>query len=65
MSTLNKIDIGSKPFETLDDSEFAKINQEFGNRLTQNDMDRLSQMKFNPFTCNDKIALCKNNASLR
>ena len=64
MSTLNKIDIGPMPFETLDDHEFAKINQEFGSRLTQNDMDRISQMKFNPISCNDKIALCKNKASL-
>ena len=45
MSTLNKIftATGHMPFETLDDHEFAKINQEFKIGFTRNDMDRLSQ----------------------
>ena len=59
MSTLNKIVTGHMPFETLDENEFAKINQEFNIGLTQNDKDRLSQLKFKPFAHDDDIALCK------
>ena len=59
------------PFKLLSDNEFSKefssINtesQEFINGFTQSDMDRLSQMKFNPFESNDNIALNRNNINL-
>ena len=59
------------PFKSLSDNEFSKefssINtesQEFINGFTQNDMDRLCQMKFNPFESNGNIALNRNNINL-
>ena len=64
MSTLSNMDNGLMPFETLDDDDFAKINHNFEKRFTQYDMDRLSQMKFNPFAYNGNIAFCKNNETL-
>ena len=59
------------PFKSLSNNEFSKefssINtesQEFINDFTQNDMDRLSQMKFNPFESNNNIALNRNSINL-
>ena len=40
------------------------MNQDVGNRFSQNDMNRLNQLKFNPFGYNDNIALCDNNTNL-
>ena len=52
------------PFKSLSDNEFSEEfssnnteSQEFINGFTQNDLDRLSQMKFNPIESNDNIAL--------
>ena len=51
-------------FKTLSNNEFAVMKQELGKRFSQNDMNRLNQLKFNPFGYNDNIALCDNNTNL-
>jgi hypothetical protein len=62
--TSRENDIHPMPFHTLSDNEFATMNQSFGNELSQDDMDRLNQLKFNPFESNDNIALNENNTNL-
>jgi hypothetical protein len=57
-------DIHPMPFHTLSHNEFATMNQSFGNKLSQDDMDRLNQLKFNPFESSDNIALNENNTNL-
>lgn len=64
-------DIDPMPFISLSDNEFSQefslSNQEcqkFRNGFTHSDMDRLSQMKFDPFKTNDDIALSRNNTNL-
>ena len=53
----------SLPFQTLDDLdyEFTVLN---GNNVSEQDMDRLRQLKFNPFDTDSNIALTENNANL-
>ncbi len=50
------------PFHTLANSEFETLG--YTNRLSQSDMDRLSQLRFNPFQPNENIALSGNNIEL-
>ena len=64
MATISKDNFDPMPFKTLSDNEFAVMNQDVGNRFSQNDMNRLNQLKFNPFGYNDNIALCDNNTNL-
>ena len=64
MATISKDNFDPMPFKTLSDNEFAVMNQDVGNRFSQNDMNRLNQLKFNPFGYNDNIALCVNNTNL-
>ncbi len=49
-------------FHSLSNNEFEILNST--NKLSQSDMDRLSQMKFNPFQLNQNIALSANNLNL-
>ena len=53
MSQQSTIDIhddnNSFPFHTLTNSEFETLGST--NRLSQSDLDRLSQLRFNPFSC--------------
>ena len=49
-------------FDSLSNNEFEILNST--NKLSQSDMDRLSQMKFNPFQINQNIALSANNLNL-
>ena len=53
----------SLPFQTLDDLdyEFTVLN---GNNVSEQDIDRLSQLEFNPFDTGSNIALTENNANL-
>ena len=53
----------SSPFQTLDDLdyEFTVLN---GNNVSEQDMDRLRQLKLNPFDTDSNIALTENNAYL-
>ena len=66
MSQQSTIDIhddnNSFPFHTLTNSEFETLGST--NRLTQSDLDRLSQLRFNPFQTNQNIALSGNNIEL-
>jgi hypothetical protein len=64
-------DIDPMPFISLSDNEFSQefslSNQEcqkFRNRFMHSDMDRLSQLKFDPFKTKDNIALSGNNTNL-
>ena len=50
------------PFQNLTNPEFTAINNE--NRFSQSDMDRLSQLRFNPFETNQNFALSDNNVEL-
>ncbi len=47
------------PFHTLTNSEFETFGSR--TRLSQSDMDRLSQLKFNPFQTNQNIVLSDSN----
>ena len=53
----------SLPFQTLDDLdyEFTVLN---GNNASEQNMDELRQLKFNPFDTDINIALTENNANL-
>ena len=53
----------SLPFQTLDDLdyEFTVLN---GNNASEQNMDELRQLKFNPFDTDSNIALTENNANL-
>ena len=53
----------SLPFQTLYDLdyEFTVLN---GNNVSEQDMDRLRQLKSNPFDTDSNIALTENNANL-
>ena len=66
MSQQSTIDIHDDnnplPFHTLTNSEFETLGST--NRFTQSDMDRLSQVRFNPFQTNQNIALSDNNIEL-
>ena len=69
ISTIN--DIHPMPFISLSDNEFSQefslSNQEcqkFRNGFTHDDMDKLSQLKFDPFKTNDNMALSGNNTNL-
>ena len=66
MSQQSTIDIhddnNSFPFHTLTKSEFETLGST--NRLSQSDLDRLSQLRFNPFQTNQNIALSGNNIEL-
>ena len=55
----------SLPFQTFDDLdyEFTVLNGNNYN-VSEQDMDRLRQLKFNPFDTNSNIALNENNANL-
>lgn len=51
------------PFQTLLNDEFESNGNE--SNLSERDMDRLNQLKFNPFKFNSDIALsCESNANL-
>ena len=55
-------DNDSFPFHNLSKNEFETLNSK--NRLSQNDMDRLSQLRFNPFQPDQNIALSGNNSEI-
>ena len=55
-------DNDSIPFHLLSDDEFMLLTQH--TCLNSNDMDRLNQLKFDPFQANSKIALSQNNEKL-
>ena len=61
MSSINA-DYDSIPFHSVSDIEFVPVTQK--SCLISNDMDRLSQMKFDPFQANSKIAVSQNNENL-
>ena len=60
--SVNMYDQNNFPFHNLSNNEFTTLNST--NKLTQCDMDRLSQLKFNPFQFNQNIALSGNNTNL-
>ena len=49
------------PFQTLSNDEFESIDN---NTLSERDMDRLNQLKLNPFYLNKDIAMCESNVNL-
>jgi hypothetical protein len=51
------------PFRSLTQDEYTESVNPISD-LNQNDMDRLNQLKFNPFQYNDNVALSENNSSL-
>ena len=53
----------SLPFQTLDDLDF-ELTLLKGNNLSEQDMDRLKSLKFNPFETDRNIALIKQNQNL-
>lgn len=53
----------SLPFQTLDDLDY-ELTVSNGNNISENEMDRLRHLKFNPFDANNNIALSENNANL-
>ena len=55
-------DNDSFPFHNLSKNEFETLNSK--NRLSQNEMDRLSQLRFNPFQPDQNIALSGNNSEI-
>jgi hypothetical protein len=53
------------PFRSLTQDEYTlKALIHAISDLNQNDMDRLNQLKFNPFQYNDNVALSEKNSSL-
>jgi hypothetical protein len=50
------------PFHSITNSDFETLNYE--NRLSDNDKNRLSQIKFDPFHLNERIARSENNINL-
>ncbi len=50
------------PFQTLDELEYEFTMNE--NNVSEDDMDRLRHLKFNPFDMNNNIAMSENNANL-
>ena len=61
----NTIDVCQKcsantfPFQTVDDLDY-ELNILNGNNVSEENMDRLKHLKFNPFDTNNNIALSKN-----
>ena len=61
----NTIDVCQKclantlPFQTVDDLHY-ELNVLNGNNVSEENMDRLKYLKFNPFDTNNNIALSKN-----
>ena len=59
-------DVNLLPFQNISNNEFELLNSK--STMSQNDMDRLSQLKFNPFESNQQInhniALSDNNVDL-
>ena len=55
-------DNDSIPFHSLSDDEFMPLTQH--TCLNSSGMDRLNQLKFDPFQANSKIALSQNNEKL-
>ena len=53
----------SLPFQKLDDFDYEFIVLK-GNNVNDQDMDRLSRLKFNPFDARSNIALTSNNENL-
>ena len=50
------------PFQTLDDLDYEfTVN---GNIVSEEDMDKLRNLKFNPFDASNNIALSENNANI-
>jgi hypothetical protein len=51
------------PFQTLNDLEyqFTVLN---GNNVSEKDMDRSNNLKFNPYDASSNIALSENNTNL-
>jgi hypothetical protein len=50
------------PFQTLDDLDYEfTVN---GNIFSEEDMDKLRNLKFNPFDASNNIALSENNANI-
>jgi hypothetical protein len=50
------------PFQTLDDLDYQfTVN---GNIVSEEDMDKLRNLKFNPFDASSNIALSENNANI-
>jgi hypothetical protein len=66
MSQQSMVDIPDNenyfPFHALTNSEFETLGSTI--RLNQSDMDRLSQLRFNPFQTNQNIALSGSNIDL-
>ncbi len=53
------------PFRSLSDAEFESfIKASYTMQISQNDIDKLSQLKFNPFRSNKNITLSDNNKEL-
>ena len=65
----NTVDVCQKclannlPFQTLDDLDY-ELNVLNGKNVNEENMDRLKQLKFNPFDTNDNIALSQDNINL-
>ncbi len=59
--TQNNID--PLPFQNINDYEFETLN-DINMAKSYRDMDRLSQLRFNPFETNQNIALSGNNFNL-
>jgi hypothetical protein len=51
------------PFQTVDDLDY-ELNILNGNNVSEENMDRLKHLKFNPFDTNNNIALSENDANL-
>ena len=53
----------SLPFQSLDDIEY-QFTVSKGINISEEEMDRLMHLKFNPFDTSNNIALSENNANL-
>ncbi len=50
------------PFQSLSDAEFESfLKASYTMQISQNDVDKLGQLKFNPFRSNENIVLSDNN----